>query len=499
MRIWKFLSVVATLCCLMGIHALNAAACTDGQLYLEINLATSNSIQLNGLGKLSISEMDGLMAREVDLPVTITVMNPEALSYYAVISEKPFMKGSEVDTLAVPREYFAWKHGKLVIEHDYQYYYPESFSTRQEAENYAYTLGLRADKVMEMNLINSTVLVKSKGTSIYLETPLEISAVNDLKINGTGLGYKGDFRLKTKHRNLILNHYVLLDDYLAGVIQNEIGNNSPLEALKAQAVAARSHAVSLLLNNRHKADGYDLCNSTHCQVYKGEYLCNPTILQAVNDTAGEVLFIEDRIADATYHSSCGGKTDSSAAIWKGKPLAHLNGVTCIAAADSFDLSQEAEVRNWIDTKSPVDGMSSWERGALSWEQSISKAKVAANAGLNSLSKIAILGRGRSGRILSMKLYGNKTVMLDSEYKIRQVFGNLFSSCFYIKGNFRDDDGSITILPRSTLTLKGKGAGHGVGMCQVGTLRMARQGIAYQDILQHYYPGITISREWMNNE
>nr|MBP7310892.1 SpoIID/LytB domain-containing protein [Candidatus Cloacimonadota bacterium] len=264
-------------------------------------------------------------------------------------------------------------------------------------------------------------------------------------------------------------------------------------------VAARTHAVSLLLNNRHKADGYDLCNGTHCQVYKGEYLSNPTILQAVNDTAGEVLFIGDQVADATYHSSCGGKTDSSAAIWKGKPLEHLNGVTCIAEADSLDLKSEDGARLWIDTKTATVGMSSWERGALSWEKSISKAKLAANAGLSSLNKIEILSRGRSGRILSMRLYGNKTTQLDNEYKIRQVFGNLLSSCFYIKGNFQNHNGTITIFPRASLSLKGKGAGHGVGMCQVGTLRMAREGVAYIDILEHYYPGTTISNEWMNNE
>ncbi|MBP7310548.1 MAG: hypothetical protein KA984_04605, partial [Candidatus Cloacimonetes bacterium] len=277
MRIWKFLILVATLCCLMGMHALYAAEFTEGQLYLEINLATANSIQLNGMGKLTIGEADGLMERELELPVTITVMNPEALSYYGVLSDKPVAEGTEEDTLAIPREYFAWKSGRLAIEHDYQYFYPESFTNREDAEDYASALGLRTDKVMEVNLINATMLVKSKGKSIYLEAPLIIHTESELKINGAGLGYKGDFRLKTRNRNLILNHYLKLDDYIAGVIQNEIGNSSPPEALKAQAVAARTHAVSLLLNNRHKADGYDLCNGTHCQVYKGEYLSNPTI------------------------------------------------------------------------------------------------------------------------------------------------------------------------------------------------------------------------------
>lgn len=491
--------MAATLCCLLGVHALNAAEFCENELFLEINLATSKSIQLSGSGKLIISEADGLMQRELELPLSINVVNPEALSYYGIQSDPPVFNDAEEDTLAVLREYFAWEQGKLKIKSEYQYFYPESYANKEDAEARALELGLHADKVKEINLINATVQVQSRGKAIYLETPLNIDTQGELLINGSKLGYKGDFRIKIRNRNLVLNHHLKLDDYIAGVIQNEIGNNSPSEALKAQAVAARTHAVSLLLNNRHKVDGYDLCSGTHCQVYKGEYLCNPTILQAVSDTAGEVLFIADKVADATYHSSCGGKTDSSAAIWKGKPVEHLNGVTCIAEADSLDLSSENMARLWIDTKVATEGMSSWERGALSWEKSISKAKLAANAGMSYLSRIEINSRGRSGRILSMKLIGDKTIKLDNEFRIRQVFGNLLSSCFYIKGNFRTDAGIISIIPRSTLSIKGKGAGHGVGMCQVGALRMARNGLAYRDILQHYYPGTTISHEWMNNE
>lgn len=498
MRIWSFL-IRAVIICLFNCYALYAADFSAGALYLEINLATASSIQLHGMGKLRISETDGLMQRELELPITITVMNPEALSYYAVLADKPAGITTEEDTLAISRAYFDWEAGQLVIKREYQYFYPESFSNIEAAEAYARELGQKPNKVMELSLINSTVQIKSRDTTLYLETPLNIESHAQLQINGSKLGYQGDFKLKTKQRNLVLNQFLPLDDYIAGVIQNEIGNNAPAEALKAQAVAARTHAVSLLLNNRHKADGYDLCNGTHCQVYKGEYLSNPTILQAVHDTAGEVMFSGDSIADATYHSCCGGKTDASSAIWKGKPIEHLNGVTCIPEADTLDLSQEAIIRAWIDRKPDPEGMSSWERSALTWDNSITKTKVALNAGLSSLNRIEIISRGRSGRILSMKLYGDKTINLDNEYKIRQVFGNLLSSCFYIQGNYTSTNGIVSIVPRATLSLKGKGAGHGVGMCQVGALRMARRQAGYHEILQHYYPGTRISTKWMKHE
>jgi SpoIID/LytB domain protein len=121
--------------------------------------------------------------------------------------------------------------------------------------------------------------------------------------------------------------------------------------------------------------------------------------------------------------------------------------------------------------------------------------VAVNAGLSYLSRIEIIERSVSGRIVKLKLHGNTDIILDNEYKIRQVFGNLFSSFFYFKGYA----GQSIITPGTTLKLKGKGAGHGVGLCQVGTLRMARDGKSYTDILGLYYPGTELQTNWMELE
>jgi|GEM_PF-5828845 len=86
---------------------------------------------------------------------------------------------------------------------------------------------------------------------------------------------------------------------------------------------------------------------------------------------------------------------------------------------------------WIDTKIEVAGSSSWERGAMAWEAFISAKELAKNAGIAYINRIEIGQRGRSGRILSLKLIGDKTVNLESEYKIRQAFGNLYSSIFLL--------------------------------------------------------------------
>jgi SpoIID/LytB domain protein len=106
-------------------------------------------------------------------------------------------------------------------------------------------------------------------------------------------------------------------------------------------------------------------------VYKGKYLQNDAIREAVKATRHEVLFTGTYPADTPYHSSCGGKTDASSHIWRGKPVEHLNGVTCIAEADEYDLSQETDARAWIDTKHLGSGEHWHGRKALlrqSWQK-----------------------------------------------------------------------------------------------------------------------------------
>ncbi len=495
---WSSKLLLSAFFVLSVLNGIRAAEYRNGQLCLEVNLVSSAELKLKTSNTIRVSEQDGLIYRDLEGSFNISLVNPQATSWYGVLAKKETGNKASQDSTAVSKEYFAWEDRKLLIKHENLFFLPQSFSTRTEAENYAKINGISLSKVMEIPLVNSTVKLSSSNAEIYyLETPLEFVTEDKLFINGSDLGYEGHFILKTINGKLVLNHFISLEEYLAGVVPNEIGNTAPLEALKAQAVAARTHALSLLSYNRHKADGYDLCSGTHCQVYKGKYLQNANILKALEECKDEALFQGGQIADAPYHSSCGGKTDSSSAIWKGKPISHLNGVTCIAEADTFNLSMESDARKWIDTKLETAGMTSWERGALSWEKSISKVQVAKNAGLKFLRRIDIMQRGRSGRIVSLKLYGDKEINLDNEYKIRQVFGGLLSSFFYFKGSYRDIGNGVSLNPKAILQIKGKGAGHGVGMCQVGTLRLARTGASYHDILRIYYPGTTISRDWIN--
>ncbi|MDZ4122497.1 MAG: SpoIID/LytB domain-containing protein, partial [Candidatus Cloacimonadaceae bacterium] len=232
-------------------------------------------------------------------------------------------------------------------------------------------------------------------------------------------------------------------------------------------------------------------------VYKGRHLLNQNILTAVEQTKGEILVYEGRIASATYHSSSGGKTDSSQNIWRGNFYPYLCGVTVYPEAESYDLTTETDAKKWINFKLQTNGMSSWERQSLSWSKSISRSQLAKNLSLSRINTIEIVRRGFSGRILSLRFNGD--VLLEGEYRIRQAFGNLPSSFFYIEGNQgRSKDGNPLYTVHETIKLNGKGSGHGVGMCQVSTLQKARAGENYKDILSTFYPGTEIIDKWLES-
>lgn len=477
---------------LFSLSLLFAAEIRDGMLYLEINLATSQHLSLEGEG-LELSDKDQLFEQVYSGNIAIDVVSTEVENRYGII-ERVESAHEQSDSQAVTNSSFSWENDQLKIKHEYWFFLPDSFSDLQAAQSYASSINYPYSRIQSIPIVNSTVRIVGKdGKESYFESPLSIYSKGSLWLNG--LPYEGEFVLKVRGGKLVLNQILPLEEYIAGVIPNEIGNNSPLEALKAQAVAARTHAVSLLLYNRHSKDGYDLCSSTHCQVYKAKHLRNELIEEAVMQSAGEVIVTEDRVADATYHSSCGGKTDTSQAIWNGAYIPHLGGSTCLNAAENYDLSSEEDVNKWINSKVDSSGMSSWEKSTMMWERSISRAKLAENIGLSSIRSIEVLERGCSGRILKLRISGDRQTILEGEYKIRQSFGMLPSSMFV----FKSAAGKAIYYPGSSISLKGRGSGHGVGMCQVGALRKARLGEEYTQILSTYYPGTELKIIRMEDE
>ncbi|MCB5259273.1 MAG: SpoIID/LytB domain-containing protein [Candidatus Cloacimonetes bacterium] len=476
----------------ISINMLFGAEIRDGTLFLEINLASAAELRIEG-SSFFLTENNELFKQDCSGEVTCKVVSQSTENQFGIISRIDSCSGYD-ESEAIINSHFIWKNGQLALKHEYWFFLPHSFQDLAQAQAYATAIDYPFSSIQSIPVVNSTLqIIQQDGEISFFESPLKIYSDEGLWING--LPYEGEFILKVRNGKLVLNHLLPIEEYIAGVIPNEIGNYSPLEALKAQAVAARSHAISLLLNNRHSKDGYDLCNTTHCQVYKGKHLRNELIEEAVMQSAGEIMVINGKVADATYHSCCGGKTDSSQAIWNGAYIEHLSGSICIAEAESYSLETEKGVTSWLNRKVDTTGMSSWEKKTLNWNRSISKADVANKLGLKYIRSFEVLERGISGRVTKLRIVGDHNVTLDSEYKIRQTFGMLPSSLFVFIGS----SGKSVFQPAKTINIQGRGSGHGVGMCQVGALRKARNGSDYLSILQAYYPNTEISTQWIDNE
>ncbi len=136
---------------------------------------------------------------------------------------------------------------------------------------------------------------------------------NNDYINLNGKYYRGSIKLIKNNNNYYIINRVSLEEYLYGVVPKEIPSSAPLEALKAQAIVSRSYSLSNL--NKHIKDGYNLCDSTHCQVYGGYSAEKDSTNTAVDKTKGMILEYNDRAVDAVFHSSSGGHTESSENVW----------------------------------------------------------------------------------------------------------------------------------------------------------------------------------------
>jgi stage II sporulation protein D len=240
-----------------------------------------------------------------------------------------------------------------------------------------------------------------------------------------------------------------VEDYIAGVVEAESGTKTIPEYYKLQAILCRTYALSH--GRRHEPEGFELCDQVHCQAFKGRTVDND-ILNAVEDTRGLVIVDSDlNLITAAFHSNCGGQTVNSEDVWA-LPAPYLKSVK-----DTFCLKMPHA--HWERKIATEDWMSYLAlKHKYPVEDSVSFIN-AVNYPQDSRG-IYICDKG-----LKIPL---KTVRADWQLK---------STYFSIEQ--RSD----------SVIFKGKGYGHGVGLCQEGAMRMARLGYSYKDILHFYYKDV----------
>lgn len=341
----------------------------------------------------------------------------------------------------------------------------------------------------------NTILFEYDSNQIFAMAPQGSHPLTWFK----GYKYYGNFAyLRQDGGNLSVINYVPLEDYVKGVIPYEMSPSWNVEALKAQAVCARSFVLNG--TSKHTSQGFDVCNTTDCQVYKGANQATANSDAAVDQTAGQTLSYEGKMVVGYYFSADGGATEDAANVWGGD-YGYLKGIK-----DPYE-----------DTENAQNGV---------WSVSMTAAQVAAKlaaAGysIGTVADVSVTARTAMDNVLTVTVTDTtgKAVIVEKG-KTRSVFG-LNSQRYTVTGNSSAGSNQATGLGGNILsgvkaamsgsklaggtssrsssgaistsfTFSGRGWGHHVGMSQYGAKAMADQGKTYEQILKFYYTGIEIS-------
>src|SRR5262245_31610696 len=249
-----------------------------------------------------------------------------------------------------------------------------------------------------------------------------------------------------------------LETYVARVLAGEAARASKPAALEALAITIRTYALAN--SSRHRADGFDVCDQTHCQVLRAATTATERAAQA---TAGRVLTRNGAPASVYYSASCGGRTEIPSRVWPG------------AEDPPFLPSQEDDA---------CEGAPAWSAELES--RDLLRALRAGGFAGDRLRDVRVLTRNKSGRVQQLKLEGMRPDEISGQ-DLRMVVGrtlgwqHIQSTAFELE---RRGD---------AYQFSGHGAGHGVGLCVIGSARLAeRSGVTADSILARYFPGLPIS-------
>ena len=352
--------------------------------------------------------------------------------------------------------------------------------------------------------------------------------------------FLGKLRFIVENNNICAINELSVETYLISVISSEMRATSSLELLKAHAVISRSWLLAQMEqrkvenNNAVKQPSlfktdeeivrwydredhkhFDVCADDHCQRYQGiTKAANKHVVEAIKQTAGEILTSRGEICDARYSKCCGGAVEEFQYCWENirKPYLQALPDTMPDTTSLPNLTNEAVARQWIlsspnafcnttDQKVLFQVLNDFDQETTDfyrWTQIYSQAevkqlleeKLAMQFG--DIIDLIPMERGKSGRIYRLKIVGKeRTLIIGKELEIRRALSksHLYSSAFVIeKVDIKDG------VPQQFI-IKGAGWGHGVGLCQIGAAMMGVQGYRYDEILLHYYKSAEITKAY----
>lgn len=317
----------------------------------------------------------------------------------------------------------------------------------------------KGESVFKFNLKGDSIELKQNdkfiGTFKYIKfsgddlSELKVKLINPDRKPRV---YQNNLSFSVNEGHIRILNEVILDNYIAGVTEAEAGSKSTLEFYKVQSVLARTFALAHI--NKHIAEGFSLCDQVHCQAYYGKPK-DLSIYTAIEDTKDKVVVDENlNLIIAAFHSNSGGQTANSEDVW-GAKTSYLRSVN-----DSFSIRMPN---------------SKWERRMLT-DDWLSYLKLKHN--------YPIENEDAKNTALNFKQDQRKSYLECSACKIplKNVRTDLQLKSTYF---------TISPLNKDSIIFKGRGFGHGLGMCQEGAMRMSKLGYKYPEIINFYYKNIQL--------
>ena len=380
--------------------------------------------------------------------------------------------------------------------------------------------------------------IEISGKGVY-SGPINIIPVGNTKIiviiNGQKYRYRGNIEivLDNNYKKLNVINVIGIEEYLYGVLKKEISPRWPAEALKAQAVAARTFAIFNM--NKYIDKGYNICASTNSQAYGGVNHEDPLTNKAVDETRGLIMAYKGKPINAVYHSDSGGYTEDSENVW-GSFLPYLRSVkskfeekvfpphhTWTYSIDEKDLTKKLQKQGYtVNSVVAIEPVNKSETGRISELAFITDNNEVINMKANNFRSLIGADLIRS-TLFSIKVIGEEiNIAKDTEDKkeiedkdeqkesmkeileqkkdwtIKELLELMKKNKEEREKEKEAEVPKVEIVKSNTpltFIFSGSGNGHGVGMSQWGAYGMALQGSGYQDILKYYYQGINITKKY----
>ena len=353
---------------------------------------------------------------------------------------------------------------------------------------------------------NGVIMVNGVGTNIT-NSSFALKPINGI-VSVNGSNYRGGIELiPDSNGNLTVVNFVNINDYIAGVVGKEMSPSWHIEALKSQAVCARSYTITTW--RKHSSNGFNLCSTQHCQAYLGMSGETDSTIRAAMETLDQVVMYGESVAETLYSSSSGGASAYSKNVW-GSDVPYLT-----AVKDPYEAYVDNPKAHWEVTLSKSD-----------IKNSLSKSSI----DIGEITDMKVTGADEFGRTYEVTIYGTGDNYVLKNDRTRTFFGlnsqmyavipqggnaiaeplsvlsgagqakadsfalkgskssKTMSDGFYIKSSTSSRLYALQSTNPDSWLLSGSGWGHGLGMSQYGAKGMAEQGFEYKDILMFYFPG-----------